>query len=145
MSVRHSRVRLLLVYLDILKKEIDRSTISSVAEKATTLLLSPSFSDGRDLTNHGYALAADIGLLVVEALENKFESIRWAIQLRPKSDISYLMPCYTYLGSKVLRNPIFISTSSACAVIRQERGMEQWLAWHDQVVSEITEASQASG
>jgi hypothetical protein len=55
------------------------------------------------LTNQGYALAADIGLLIARFLfEEVGASIRWEILRKPRTDISFNLPVitgfYTHFG-----------------------------------------------
>lgn len=134
MIEKSSRIDGLLRYLKIDDRNFSapRDLLENAVIKSIELFKSNAFSKQNELTNYGYALAADLGLFLVACLEKEFSFIQWEIRTKPKSDINYLMPCY-HLPNEYSRDPISVSTSYAYAVIRDEEGAEGWLRWYDDV------------
>ena len=104
--------------------------LMALGEKSTALLMTPSFSEegpmGRRLTNAGYALAADMGLLVAKYLFQALpDKLRWQTIRKPRSEMSYNLPVivgfsWTYL------DPVGGSIAEAAAVVRGEKGADVW-------------------
>lgn len=87
----------------------------------------PSESHRRQLTNEGYAVAADMGLLVATFLiEESNGSVHWQILRRPKSDISYNLPVLAGFG-KITLDPVGGSIAEASAILERRRTSDVWL------------------
>ncbi len=52
----------------------------------------------RDLTNSGYALGADAGLLLARPLLRKHPGVRWEIVHKPKRDMAFHLPVLVGMG-----------------------------------------------
>lgn len=78
------------------------------------------------LTNAGYALAVDMGLLVAQfLLDTCGDRVKWSIVRRPKSDVSYHLPVLVGFG-KLKFDPILISTSQTYGLLHGDRGPTAW-------------------
>lgn len=109
-----------------------------VGAKAQEMLRQPDFSEstphGHKLTDRGFALAADLGLLVARLLL-KFGngSEQWTVLRRPKTDAFYNHPVITGLRSVPLE-PVGGSIAEAHAVLRGARSADAWQKifsyWH---------------
>ena len=134
MSERSSRVHVLLRHLKIDEMDfsVPRDMLENAVTKSIELFKSNVFSSQNELTNYGYALAADLGLLLVACLEKEFNFIQWEIRKKPKTDINYLTPCY-YIPNEYSTDPVFVSTSCAYSVINNSKGIEKWMNWYDDV------------
>ncbi len=86
------------------------------------------------LTALGYALAADLGLLMARFLERACPDLEWAIVDRPKSDIDYRLPALQPFGP-VHTDPIRISVNLALGVLGGQRPPSAWrdtyLLWRE--------------
>lgn len=104
--------------------------LERLGRKAADMLRRPEFSEqtaGRPkLTDRGYALAADMGLLVARLLLSAGNgSEQWAVLRRPKTDASYNRPVLTGFGATPLE-PIGGSIAEAYAVLRGTRESDAW-------------------
>jgi hypothetical protein len=104
--------------------------LMALGRKAVLLLMDAPFSEdapaGRRLTNLGYALAADMGLLVAKYLLQAFPNrLRWEIIRKPKSEISYNLPVLEGFSFNYLE-PVGGSTAEAFAILRGQRGADTW-------------------
>jgi len=109
-----------------------RDHVSALGKKVAKALLDAPFSEasatGRKLTNVGYALAADMGLLVARYILHRYpNSIRWERVRKPKSDLSYNLPVLEGFKNGNYLDPIAGSTAEAAAVLRGQRGPEAWV------------------
>lgn len=105
-------------------------TLKAMGKKAVEELRSSEFAQtvggAPTLTNAGYALAADMGLLVAHYLVQALgQAVAWKILTRPKSDISYNLPVLSGFGALSL-DPIQVSISEAYGVLRGARGPDMW-------------------
>lgn len=86
------------------------------------------------LTTLGYALAADLGLLMARFLERARPDLEWAVVDRPKSDVDYRLPALQPFGP-VHIDPIRISANLALGVLDGRRPPSAWrdnyLWWRD--------------
>lgn len=100
-----------------------------VFKKGSKPLIAPPATETEPkLTNAGYALAADMGLLVAKLLVDECRpNVRWAILKRPGSDPSYQFPGLIGLGKTDL-SPIEVSIAYMYGVLRGERSSQ---VWHD--------------
>ena len=112
--------------------------LQRVGEKAVKFFLSPPFSEekptGRALTNQGYALAADIGLLVAKyLLIANPRLISWETIKKPK-ELAYNLPVLQGFSSNYL-DPVGGSVAESMAVLRGKRGPDAWRRIYDFWVS----------
>lgn len=104
--------------------------LARVGAKAVDTLRAPDFSTsaqtGPQLTDRGYALAADLGLLVARLLlDHSNGSEKWAVLRRPKSDVFYNHPVLVGFRPVPLE-PIGGSVAEANAVLRGTRNADAW-------------------
>jgi hypothetical protein len=120
------RVKQLLEYLnEKISNSPDEKDLARIGKKIAMLLQHPKFSIEGDLTDSGYALAADMGLLMSVMFQSMFPHLHWQIVRRPKSDISYNLPVLTGFGPVDL-DPIQISITQAFGTISKNSGPEAW-------------------
>lgn len=93
LSIKEERLENYIKFLSI-----ERNDIAVLGDKMFELLFDPEFSSirkdqRRDLTNAGYALAADASLFISDYIVRKYEGkIYWDIVKKPKSAVSYHLP-----------------------------------------------------
>ena len=126
------RVGKLLEYFAIDPREHEPiNLLLRLGELVTAALCDEPFSkvgaEGQPwLTNAGYALAADMGLLTARLLITETEGrVRWEVLRKPKSDMSYNLPVLTGFG-KVTFDPIGSSVAEAQGVLGGRRGADAW-------------------
>lgn len=104
-----------------------------VGEKAAALLKREPYSEeaptGRELTDTGLALAADLGLLVAKyLLRTHPDKLKWVIRRKGKREVTYNLPVIT--GFPIDYNdhldPIGVSISNAWAVLRNQQDSGVW-------------------
>lgn len=85
-----------------------------------------SSEGGRTLSNLGYSLAADIGLLTGKLVKRTLgDRVRWEVVRKPKSDMSYNLPVLA--GFKVgTYDPVGVSIADASSVLAGRRTYEAW-------------------
>jgi len=74
-----------------------------------------------ELTNAGYSLAADAGLLFARALLRHHPGVRWDIVRKPKRDMAFQLPVLVGLGPVYL-DAVGGSIADFQATLRGERG-----------------------
>lgn len=99
------RIAILLTFFDLNDDDFDSVDLNFLGEKIVKVLRTDLFSEADDLTDHGYALAADIGLLIAKKLLRNFSCIRWQIEKGPKTGYSYNRPVLEGFG-KIRLDPI---------------------------------------
>jgi hypothetical protein len=109
--------------------------LKSVGRKAMWVLRKREFTfDQVDkaprLTDCGYALAADLGLLVASSLIGANERIHWTILRRPKSEFSHNQPVLSGFGRQFL-NPISGSITETLKSLRSGDGEGGWFRIFD--------------
>lgn len=124
------RVQTLTVMLDERAGPTPSAHLSALGYKIAVLIKNAPFSEegecGNKLTNQGYALAADMGLLVAKYLLSAFPNkLRWETLRKPKAELSYNLPVLKGFSSTYL-DPIGGSTAEASAVLRGKRGPDTW-------------------
>lgn len=119
------------------------SVLIGIGETVARALKLPAFScnNGSDfaLTNQGYALAADMGLLFARLMIRDYgPEVHWTILRTPKSDVSFNCPVLVGFGRLSL-DPIQLSISQAFGVLRGNKGGDCWLrvfnVWKNDVSS----------
>jgi hypothetical protein len=96
LSTKDDRVEYLFTSLDeSLTKNLEEDIVR-IGDKVTNLLFESPFSENEkdkvNLTNQGFALVADLSLLISKLIITKHPQLTWKIVKRPKSDISYNLP-----------------------------------------------------
>lgn len=111
----------------------DRTLLERVGEKATWVLRSLPFTlEGRpsELNEAGYALAADLGLLVAQRLCRRLPHLAWEVVRKPMRDPSYNQPVLKGFGSMHL-DPVRGSVAEAMRAARGEATGNAWLRIYD--------------
>ena len=124
-SCRHGRVKGLIRYFGMDESASPSALLGPIGEGAAAALNREPFSKQGRLTNLGYALAADMGLLVAAALQQGFPRLTWDIVQKPKSDVSFNQPVLVGFGSVPL-DPIQVSTTQAFGIVRGSRDGTAW-------------------
>ena len=100
------------------------------AEVASNSEFSKRMEQRIELTNQGYALTADMGLLVAKLLLDKHHpEVQWSIVRRPKSDISYNLPVLTGFGPLTL-DPILGALAEGRDVLLGRKDVQVWLTMY---------------
>ena len=117
--------------------------LEEMGKDVVKLLGSPQFSQQQDnrLTSEGFALVADMGLLVAKYLLNfGKEKLKWEVVRNPKNDMSYNLPVLTGFTSKMYLEPVGGSIAEAQAIVRGEKGADVWKAmymfWKEKIKEE---------
>lgn len=98
----------------------------AVGRKAAGALeLDEHFVEGGSLSNRGYALAADLGLLVAHSICKDCPTVKWEIKGPPKSDFGYNMPVLTGFGSRYLE-PVAGSIGAAAGILSGSKDFRSW-------------------
>ena len=131
------RLNILGAYLDVEIKK-DEMGFALVAEKAASILTESPFSESGNLTNTGFALSADLGILMSQCLLAKYpEKLRWEILRQKRIDLSYNRPVIQGFISGLYLDPIQISINQAHRIITKKYGFEIYLQvykyWCDKV------------
>jgi hypothetical protein len=131
LSVLEPRVDNMLNFLDLNGDQEESVLLSKAQEKSEQLLTTEEFTSalpaGRKLTNHGYALAADLGLLVARLLIIRSEGkVAWTILKKPKTDQSYNLPVLTGVGGIHL-DPVAGSIGDLGWLARGNKKPDAWL------------------
>ena len=92
---------------------------------------------GKRLTQLGYAIAADLGLLVaqliIEATQGK---VHWKILTKPKSDTSFNLPVLEGFGATTY-DPIAVSIADATWILRSNYKPDAWVKVYRHVVASV--------
>ena len=118
-----------------------RDLLVCVGEHVAQTLEDPKYSevalDGtRVLTNMGYALAADMGLLTAKLLRDALsDTIQWEILRKPKSDVSYNLPILSGFGWDTY-DPVGVSIADAVAVLASRREPDVWAKVFDACIAD---------
>jgi hypothetical protein len=102
------------------------TTLLRVGTLAADAFRKPQFSLDGKLTDQGYALAADLGLLLAKFLLVAASSIRWEVVRRPKRDANLNQPVLVGFKTGVPLNPIRGSIAEAAGVISGLRKADAW-------------------
>lgn len=141
------RVTFLLEFLGVSSKAKPEELLENAGRKAVEQLNNDVFSEpgprGKRLSNKGYALAADMGLLVAKLLlENYDNRVYWHTIRRPKRELSYNLPVLEGFDNNYL-DPIGGSTAEANGVLCGRRDESIWkdiyVFWSKHVADEQKE------
>ena len=128
-SVLDHRVDRMLEYLGEDAHGDPEQLISRVAQRAMWILRKPEFStvghESMQLTEPGYSLAADLGLLVAKCLMAANPEIQWRVLRRPKSEVSFNQPVLVGFG-KVHLDPIRGSVVAALHCLKGKGDSDVW-------------------
>jgi len=139
------RVEALLKFFGISESAMrsPRSLLLHLGERVAETLEDPDYSgvtaDGkRVLTNHGHALAADMGLLIAKLLRNTVgDALRWTIVRKPKRHVSYNSPVLVGFGADWdTYDPIGVSIANAHSILVSRRSPDVWVTVFDSCVSD---------
>lgn len=127
-----SRVAGLLSFLGENDEE-DRPLIDRVGRKASWVLRKRGNTTGASdagLSESGYALAADVGLLVAQRLCRQLPHLRWEVVRKPKHDASYNQPVLRGFGAMHF-DPVRGSVAEALRAIREPTVGNPWIAMYE--------------
>jgi hypothetical protein len=128
-SALDNRVANLLAYLGDSGKGDPGELLDRVGHKAVWVLRKPEFSrrteDSIQLTEPGYSLAADLGLLVAKLLIESNPAICWKVLRRPRSEVSFNQPVLVGFG-KIHLDPVRGSVAEALRALREDAGGSAW-------------------
>ena len=137
LGVMDERILYLLEYLNVSQHINAIESLTLIGEKFSKLVFSEEFSvpkpDGRGLSNRGYAMAADIGLLIArELLREHGDALRWKIVRAAKLDLSYKMPAlYSFSTPMKYFEPIGASIPEAHALLNGPGDSKGWATLFD--------------
>lgn len=141
-----SRIQKLLEYFGEASGQEPEQLLLSLGKKTAEVVQLEEFSvqtaTGKELTNRGYALAADIGLLIGQMLlDSSNNKLSWITVKKPKSHISFNFPVITgfrVTGAYVVDlDPILAATSQLSGLLDGDRGVDVWLDIYDYWKNEI--------
>lgn len=133
-----------LQYIDESADQSVESLLVRAGDKVESILQASSFyretGDGLRLSNMGYAVAADCGLLVAKLLiANSNGRATWKVLSSPRSAQSFNLPVLIGFKSKVALDPVAASIAQATGVVRRTDKQDRWLKlyeyWIDQLPS----------
>lgn len=124
-----NRINSLLGYLKLNRRaSTSRELIESVERCAIELLGGRPFTVLGQLTAQGYALAADIGLLIADRLLSDSRGrITWHLLKSPKSDRSYNLPVLVGFSRRLHLDPIAGAVGDAQWIARGNKKQHPWL------------------
>lgn len=116
--------------------------LAALGRRASSLLREVPFSEesptGRQLTNAGHALAADMGLATARYLLCAApDRISWDTVRRPKADLSYNMPVLKGFSSGVYLDPVGGSIAEACGILYGKRRGDAWRKTYEHWLSQV--------
>ena len=139
LGVLDERVAGLLSFLGLDSHSNPETLLHKVDSKVKDLLQDEQFfcvtPNGKKLTNEGYALAADIGLLLAKLLiTNANGKVYWEILRKPKTERSFNLPVLRGFGTMYL-DPVAGSIGDVAWILRGNenedaslRTFQFWLA-----------------
>ena len=150
------RTDALLDYLGVQAASDHVGVLSDAGSRAATLLKDPTFSQpsqgpttitlkghqfeqdlGPTLTTSGYALAADLGLLVVRYLLTDFpEAIHWEVGKGPRRYVWYNRPTLVVPGRDPF-DPVGASIGQAYGILTDDRDGRIWMLMYERCVADM--------
>jgi hypothetical protein len=83
------------------------------------------------LSDAGYALGGDVGLLVAKLLTHSHPALRWQVLRAPKSDLSYNLPVLVGFVDKQILEPVGGGIGEARALVKGKRGSDAWAEMYE--------------
>lgn len=137
------RVASLLCYLGLEERRRDRDLLLEAGRQLAARVGFHPFSfetdnGSRALTNEGYAIAGDMGLLLAEVLIDAVGgAVAWELLRTPKSDMSYNTPVLTGFG-KMHLDPVGGSIGEARGILMGVRGPGAWVKTFDAWMQKVS-------
>lgn len=130
------RVADFLQYLNESPDQTCEPLLRRVGNKLESIMHNRNFyvetAEGKRLSNAGYAIAADAGLLVAKCLvANGNGKVFWKVLQKPKGAQSYNLPVLTGFESGIDFDPIAASIAQATGVLRGAVKKERWLMLYE--------------
>jgi hypothetical protein len=137
-SVTNERISALLAFLGDDGSGDCGELLRRVGSRATWVIQKPEFchrvSDEIRLTELGYSVAADLGLLVARCLVESCPSIHWEVLRRPKSEVSFNQPVLVGFG-KLHLDPVRGSVAEVYRALEKVGDGSAWavifMFWRD--------------
>lgn len=118
--------------------DYDRSLLLFAGEQMAPHLRAEFDPSAQTLTNRGYAMAADLGLLTAEVLLREAGgALRWELLRKPKSDLSYNLPVLSGFVAKMILDPVGGSIAEARALLRGRRAPDIWAGVYDHWIAKV--------
>lgn len=96
------RICILLTYFECEDEDFDSVDLSTLGIKLVNAIRTDMFSNGDKLSDFGYAIAADAGLLVAKKLIKHSDRLHWRVEKGPKTGYSYNRPVLYGFGNMPL-------------------------------------------
>jgi hypothetical protein len=142
LSVIQERTDFVLDYFSRPASGAPAEILSAVGERLVVALPDPLFTEReggafRGLTDRGYALAADLGLLVARLILGQYgDYVVWQVGDGQKDLIYYNRPVLSGV-MKIPVDPIGASISMALSTQKGRRGSEAWLELYRAIENNI--------
>lgn len=138
--IAESRVDQMAAYFGLTVGARVRSDIVAVSEVASIAFARTPFSEmeAKHLTNQGYALGADLGLLISQVLVRAHPRLTWQCGSGPADYVSKNLPVLTGFLHGVRFDPTLVGTAQAHGVFSGRRGPSAWADAYDAWVEMAT-------
>lgn len=122
------RVEYLLAYLDVDARNINNSEccLSEVGQKIKKIITESPFCEDSQLTNCGYAICADVGLLIAVLMLRTNPEIHWEVLRAPRKATSRNLPVLKGRGTMFL-DPVYASIAEAKSLLRGHKDGSIWM------------------
>lgn len=142
LSHANARIEILLNFMRLSHISEPAALLHEAQMKLEDLLNDAEFSEngptGKRLTKLGYAVAADLGLLVAKLIVNETRGkVHWEILTKPKSDTSFNLPVLGGFGATTC-DPIAVSIADATWILRSNYKPDAWVKVFLHVVEKAT-------
>lgn len=105
---------------------LEKAGQSAIQVMKTSAFSSGGGTESASLNNYGYALAADMGLLVSRCLLRDFpDRVYWETLRKPKSNLSYNLPVLKGFGNRFLE-PVGVSITDSLWCVRGKEDETVW-------------------
>lgn len=112
-------------------QENPEKNLITFGKKSANILPESPFSEQKNnkrrLTDQGYALAADMGILLAQEVTGKYKKIHWKITKKPKSDFTFNLPTLYGFRNGLRFDPVRVSVHQAHSVLNGSKSYEAWL------------------
>ncbi len=148
MSVREERVRHLLSFLEEGEVQDAQVDLLRIGEKFQGKIWEGEFSEylsssgKQGLSERGYALSSDMGLLIAELIQQQRPHVGWDIEKRKL--IHHNLPVLT--GFPIMNpDPVGAGVAKAFAILRDKRKSNCWLDMFNMWMEHTAETAPAGG